>query len=169
MSGPPPPPSGPPPGPPPPEQPPTGSPLPGPPPGSSPPAGPPAGSSGKRRRRMWLAIALIALLLLGGCGVLAGFGGVRAFRALSAPVDVANTYLDAARSGGDLTASACRPDDRPRPAVANSRAQSLTSADISGGMAEVTGSITLEDDITTPVRVHLSQRNGEWCVREVVL
>lgn len=172
MSGPPPPPSGPPPSarpPPPARPPPAGPPLPGPPPGGPPPAGPPAGAPGKRRWRLWLAIALVALLLLGGCGVLAGFGGVRAFQSLTAPIDVANIYLDAARSGGDLAASACHPDDLPGSEVVTSRSQNLTSVDISGGMAEVTGSMTLENGVTMSVRIELSRRDGEWCVREIVL
>jgi len=101
--------------------------------------------------------------------VLIGFGGLRAFQALSAPIDVANLYLDAARSGGDLTDSACRPNDPPHPEVVTSQAQNLTSVDITSGVAEVGGSITLEDAVTMSVQVELSRRDGAWCVREVVL
>ena len=155
-----PPPSGPPP--------PVGPPLPGSPPSSTPPAGPAPSSAGRRSWRFWLVLALLAVLLLGGCGVLVTVGGLRAFESLSAPIDVANIYLDAARTGGDLTDSACRPDDPPHPATASSLAQNLTSVDITNRLAEVNGSITLEDGITTTVRIHLAQRDGEWCVREVV-
>lgn len=101
--------------------------------------------------------------------MLVAVGGLRAFQSLSAPIDVANLYLDAARSGGDLDRSACRPDDPPRPEVAASQAQELDGVEITGGLAEVTGSITLGDGVTTPVRVDLSRRDGEWCVRDVVL
>ena len=155
--------------------PPSGPPRGGPPPpvepslGSPAPVGQPTGASGKRRWRSWLIIGLVALLLLGGCGVLVTIGGLRAFRSVTAPIDVANAYLDAARAGADLTATACRPEQPPWEPVTSSRSQSLTNVEISGGLAQVSGSITLGDGVTTPVRIDLSRRDDGWCVREVVL
>lgn len=107
------------------------------------------------------------VLLLGGCGALLTVGGLRAFQSLTVPIDVANNYLDAARTDGDLAASACRPDEPPGPDLTSSLGQNLTHVNITNQLAEVEGSITLEDGVATPVRIHLSRRDGGWCVRDV--
>jgi hypothetical protein len=44
---------------------------------------------------------VLVVLLLGGCGALAATGAIVGFRAMTAPADVANDYLDAAREGGE--------------------------------------------------------------------
>lgn len=108
------------------------------------------------------------LLLLGGCGTLVTVGAMRAFQGFTAPIDVANDYLDAARAGTDLTPYACRPDEPPRPEVVTSREQNLNSVEIDGrSFAEVEGSLTLEERLPARVTVFLSRRGDEWCVSAV--
>lgn len=164
-------------------------PMPPPPSGFPPAAPPPAGSpppavpspapfaaqppSARRSRgswRVWATVGVLLVLVVGGCGTVAVLGGMRAFDALTAPMDVANDYLDAARSGGPLAPHACRPDDPARPEVVASRSQRLTSVEIDGGaIAEVRGSLVLSDDVPVPVLVTLGRRDGSWCVTGVVL
>lgn len=137
------------------------------PPGGQPPhpATPPKGSN----RRRWIIIGAILILLLGGCGALAVTGAIRGFQAMTAPVDVANDYLDAAREEGDTTPHTCGADVPPPAGVVASTSQDLTDVSISGGRARVNGTVTLADAGATEVRVTLTRGDGEWCVTDVAL
>lgn len=148
---------------------------PGPPPGPPPPPppGPPGAGDPQRRRttrRVLITIVVLLVLLAGGCGVLAATVGLRAVEGLSAPVDVANDYLDAGRSGQDLAPHACSPDEAPRDEVVTSRGQQLGSVEINAGSsAEVEGTLTLESGAVVQVRVALLRAGDGWCVREVLV
>ncbi len=115
--------------------PPSGPPLPvGPPAAAGQPPPPPKRSN----RRRWIIAGLVLLLVLGGCGALAATGAVRAFRGMTAPIDVANDYLDAARGGDDVTRYPCDPTMATDPAVSASTGQNLHSVSMSGPRATVT-------------------------------
>lgn len=88
---------------------------------------------------------------------------------MTAPVDVANDYLDAAREGGDTTPHTCGADVPPPAGVVASTAQDLTDVSISGGRATVNGTVRLPDAGATSVRITLTRGDGEWCVTEVSL
>jgi len=115
-----------------------------------------------------MMVVVLVILLAGGCGVLVATLGVRAVDAVTAPLDVANAYLDAARSGGDLSPHACSPEDPPLDEVVSSRGQQLRSVEISGGLAEVRGTLRPDPGIQVPVRVSLARDDDGWCVSQVL-
>lgn len=149
--------------------PPSGPPLPvGPPaaPGQPPP--PPAPPKRSNRRR-WIIAGLILLLILGGCGALAATGAVRTFRGMTAPIDVANDYLDAARGGGDAGRYSCDDAMGTDPTVSASTGQNLHSVSIGGPRATVSGTLTLQDGQDTEIRLRMGRSNDAWCVDDVDL
>jgi len=133
---------------------------------------PPGGEGDSRRttRRALLVAGLLLLLLLGGCAGLAAVLVPRAIEGITAPIDVANGYLDAVRGGTDLVPYACRPDEPPHPELAASQGQYLNSAEIDGrSFAEVGGSLTLEDGFVARILLELRRGEGEWCVHRVLV
>ena len=113
---------------------------------------------------------MLLVVLVGGCAGLVAVVAPRALELVTAPVDVANGYLDAARSGAALAPSACRPDDPPHPEVPRSQAQYLNTVEVDGrSFAEVGGSLTLEDGSPARITVELRRGDGQWCVHEVVM
>ena len=138
---------------------------------SAPPIPPPAAPippSRRTTRRVLLIAGLLLLLLVGGCAGLAAVVVPRVLDSVTAPIDVANDYLDAARAGGELAPFACRSGDRPHPELPGSQGQYLSTVEIDGrSFAEVGGSLTLEDGF--PARITLELRRGadQWCVYEV--
>ena len=88
---------------------------------------------------------------------------------MTAPIDVANDYLDAARGGDDVTRYPCDPTMATDPAVSASTGQNLHSVSMSGPRATVTGTLTLQDGRDTDIRIRLGRSNDEWCVDDVDL
>ena len=133
---------------------------------------PPAVDRGSRptTRRVVLIAGLLLLVLLGGCAGLVAVVAPRVLEGVTAPVDVANGYLDAARSGAALAPFACRAGERPHPEVPRSQGQYLSSVEIDGrSFAEVGGSLTLEDGFPARITVELRRGEGQWCVHDVVI
>ncbi len=155
----------PPPGPPPPTGPP---PPPGPAPATHQPPPPAYPVSRRTRKSTWIWVGVGLLLLLTGCGVFAvaavsGFVG-----RMTAPVDVANEYLEAARTTADVAPYACEDAPPVDPEVADSRTQYLGDVTLSGRrFATVSGTITLGDGFETEITMRLSNDDDAWCVREV--
>ena len=150
--------------------------MPGPPAPPPPPGGPPprrrAVDRGSRRttRRALLVAGVLLVVLLGGCAALVAIVVPRALEHVTAPVDVANAYLDAARSGASLAPFACRPDDPPHPEVLRSQGQYLNTVEVDGhSFAEVGGSLTLEDGFPARITVELRRGVGPWCVHDVAV
>jgi hypothetical protein len=112
-------------------------------------------------------VSLIALLVLGGCGALVTVAGVRLMGSMTAPVDVANEFLDAARSGDDVAPYLCgdaSPGDVP-PELANSEGQRLTEVHVSNNrVADVGGRLTLSGGDRTPIQMELRRAGDDWCV-----
>jgi len=133
---------------------------------------PPAVDRGSRRttRRVVLIVGVLLVLLLGGCAGLLAVVAPRVLDSVTAPVDVANGYLDAARAGAALAPFACRAGDRPPPEVPRSQGQYLSSVEIDGrSFAEVGGSLTLEDGFPARITVELRRGEGQWCVHDVAI
>ena len=129
---------------------------------------PPAPPSRRTTRRVVLIAGLLLLLLVGGCAGLAAVVVPRVLDSVTAPIDVANDYLDAARAGGELAPFACHSGDRPHPELPDSQGQYLSTVEIDGrSFAEVGGSLALEDGF--PARITLELRRGadQWCVYDV--
>ena len=113
---------------------------------------------------------MLLVVLVGGCAALVAVLAPRALESVTAPVDVANGYLDAARSGAALAPFTCRPDDPPPPEVPRSQAQYLNTVEVDGrSFAEVGGSLTLEDGFTARITVELRRGDGPWCVYDVAV
>lgn len=109
-------------------------------------------------------MVLVALLVVGGCSALLVVGGSRLLSVATAPVDVANDYLDTARVGGDVTGLACGADPPLREELATTAGQMLRSVEVTGGFATVSGRITLADGSDAPIAVELGRRGEGWCV-----
>ncbi len=119
---------------------------------------------------MLLIAGVLLVVLVGGCAGLAAVLVPRALDGVTAPFDVANGYLDAARAGTELAPFACRPDEAPHPEVPGSVRQNLTSVEIDGrSFGEVGGSLTLADGLPVRVLVELRRDEGEWCVHRVLV
>lgn len=115
-----------------------------------------------------MLVGVLLLLLLGGCGVFAVTAVSGFIGRMSAPVDVANEYVDAARDGNDVTPYTCEPDVGVDPELADSRAQNLVGVDIVNRRhATVTGLLTLGDGFETEITMRLNQVDDAWCVHEV--
>lgn len=130
----------------------------------------PAGDGGSRRntRRVLLIAGLLLMLLIGGCAGLAAVVVPRVLDGVTAPIDVANDYLDAARAGSELAPFACRPGDHPHPELPGAQGQYLSSVEINNrSFAEVGGSLTLEDGFPARITLELRRGEGEWCVYDV--
>lgn len=110
---------------------------------------------------------MILLLILGGCGALATTGALRTFRGMTAPIDVANDYLDAARGGAVAGRHTCDGALDTDPAVTASTGQNLHSVSISGRRATVSGTLTLQDGPDTEIRIRMGRSNDAWCVDDV--
>lgn len=83
------------------------------------------------------------------------------------PVDAANQYLDEARTGG-TPAAACPTAAPVEPEVAASTGQHLDEVEVSGGLADVRGTLTRDDGDRVDVHVALERRGDGWCVVVVV-
>ena len=88
---------------------------------------------------------------------------------MSAPVDVANDYLDAARASEDTSADTCGGEVPLHPDVAGSSAQNLANVSISGGRATVTGTLRQLNGSEDEIRITLGRSDGDWCVGGVEL
>lgn len=157
------------------------------PPGVYPPPGggyrPPSGPVAQpKKRRGWLIALFVVLgvmvLGVGGCVAAAALG----VRALTAPADAANRWLDELEGGirsdalDELTCPAFRPElDRLQDVLSRrgwDGGQDLTSTNIVNGEATVAGTLDLRRT-TTDVSVYL-ERTDEgghqgWCVRNLAL
>jgi hypothetical protein len=102
-------------------------------------------------------------VLLGGCSAAVAVGVGMFASTVRGPVDAANRYLDEARSGG-TPATACPTAAPVDPHVASSTGQHLDEVEVSGGLADVNGTLTLEGGERVDVRVALERRGDGWCV-----
>lgn len=129
---------------------------------------PPPEPEAPRRRRRWVVFLIVGLLVLGGCGAAATYAGMRFMGSMSAPVDVANDLLDAARTGGDTAGHLCGDAAEVDPRLASSEGQRLTSVHVSNNrVASVGGTITLDGGERTGIDLELRRRDGEWCVQHL--
>jgi hypothetical protein len=107
---------------------------------------------------------VLVVLLLGGCSVAVVAGAGWFASTVRGPADAANAYLDDARAGEQTPATACASAMPVEPAIASSTGQNLNEVEISGGLADVGGSLTLEDGTRVEVTVALERRSDSWCV-----
>lgn len=150
----------------------------GPPPASGPPPGPPTGPvpggwqqpsppPRRSRRRVWIIVAVVLVVLLGGCTAL-GITLVSRFAdAVRGPVDVANSYLDAARAGERVDEQACQPGRVIPDVLVRSERQQLFNVEVVNRAATVEGTLTLEGGNRASIRFELERRGESWCVAEV--
>jgi hypothetical protein len=117
---------------------------------------------------VWPWLVLVGVLLVGGCSAALAVGVGWFASTVREPADAANAYLDEARVG-DSPSTACSAQDPPDPDVAASTGQNLNEVEITGGAAEVSGSLTLEDGTRARVTLDLTRREGDWCVTGVTV
>jgi hypothetical protein len=117
---------------------------------------------------VWPWLVLVGVLLVGGCSAALAVGVGWFTTTVRAPADAANVYLDEARAG-ETPSTACPSSASPDPEVAVSTGQNLNEVEITGGSAEVSGSLTLEDGTRAPITLDLDRRDGEWCVAGVAV
>jgi hypothetical protein len=115
---------------------------------------------------VWPWLVLVGVLLVGGCSAALAVGVGWVATTVRGPADAANVYLDEAR-GGDTPSAACPSTPSPDPEVAASTGQNLNEVEITGGAAEVSGSLTREDGTRARITLDLDRRDGEWCVAGV--
>lgn len=118
----------------------------------------------RRKHRVWPWLVLVGVLLVGGCSaaVVTGVGWFTSV--IRGPADAANLYLDDARAGAEPPATACAAAAPVEPHVATSTGQHLNEVEISGALADVGGTLTLEDGSRVEVTVALERRSDGWCV-----
>ena len=94
---------------------------------------PPAATEGRRTtRRVFVIAGVLLLVLLGGCAALVAVVGPRVLASVTAPVEVANDYLDAARTGAELDPFVCRSGAAVHGDVARCQGQCLHQVEIDG-------------------------------------
>lgn len=87
---------------------------------------------------------------------------------MSAPVDVANEFLDAMRAGEDAGAFTCMGAVDPIPPIESSQGQRLTSVNISNNrVARVEGTLTTAEGDRRSIDLRLNRRDDDWCVADL--
>jgi len=116
---------------------------------------------------VWVILAIVLLVLLGGCAALGVTLVSRFADAVRGPVDVANSYLDAARTSERVDEWACQPGRAIPDRLEHSQRQQLRNVEVVNRAATVQGTLTLEDGSRASIRVELERLAESWCVTEV--
>lgn len=118
---------------------------------------------------MWIIVAVVLIVLLGGCSAL-GIAVVSRFAdAVRGPVDVANSYLDAARAGQGVDEFACQPGRVIPDVLVRSEGQQLRNVEVVNRDATVHGTLRVEGGGQAPIRFELQRSGDSWCVAQVEL
>ncbi len=121
----------------------------------------------RSRRRVWIIVAIVLVVLLGGCTAL-GITLVSRFAdAVRGPVDVANNYLETARAGERVDELACQPGRVIPDVLVRSEGQQLFNVEVVNRSATVDGTLILEGGGRGSIRFELDRRGESWCVAQV--